>query len=281
MLRLGEKQLLKCVSRVDFGAYLAPEQDENEKVLLPIKQVPEGFGVGDCLEVFVYKDSKDRIICTVNEPLITVGKPALLTVADTGKYGAFVDCGLERDILLPFREQTYKVKKGDRILVAMYVDKSSRLCTTMKVYDYLRKDSPYERDDSVTGFVYDISPRFGAYVAVDGIFQGRIPPREFDERLVYGQTVKARVSNVLKDGKLDLSIRKKAYKQMDDDVAVVLNLLKGRGGFLPLNDKSSPEDIKKITHLSKNAFKRAVGRLLKEDALVIEETGIKLKEADR
>ncbi len=151
----------------------------------------------------------------------------------------------------------------------------------MKVYDYLRKDSPYERDDSVTGFVYDISPRFGAYVAVDGIFQGRIPPREFDERLVYGQTVKARVSNVLKDGKLDLSIRKKAYKQMDDDVAVVLNLLKGRGGFLPLNDKSSPEDIKKITHLSKNAFKRAVGRLLKEDALIIEETGIKLKEADR
>ncbi len=281
MLRLGEKQLLKCVSRVDFGVYLAPDQDENEKVLLPIKQVPEGFGVGDCLEVFVYKDSKDRIICTVNEPLITVGKPALLTVADTGKYGAFVDCGLERDILLPFREQTYKVKKGDRILVAMYVDKSSRLCTTMKVYDYLRKDSPYKRDDSVTGFVYDISPRFGAYVAVDGIFQGRIPPREFDERLVYGQTVKARVSNVLKDGKLDLSLRKKAYKQMDDDVAVVLNLLKGRGGFLPLNDKSSPEDIKKITHLSKNAFKRAVGRLLKEDALIIEETGIKLKEADR
>lgn len=281
MLRLGEKQLLKCVSRVDFGVYLAPDQDENEKVLLPIKQVPEGFEVGDSLEVFVYKDSKDRIICTVNEPLITVGKPALLTVADTGKYGAFVDCGLERDILLPFREQTYKVKKGDRILVAMYVDKSSRLCTTMKVYDYLRKDSPYERDDSVTGFVYDISPRFGAYVAVDGIYQGRIPPREFDERLVYGQTVKARVSNVLKDGKLDLSIRKKAYKQMDDDVAVVLNLLKGRGGFLPLNDKSSPEDIKKITHLSKNAFKRAVGRLLKEDTLIIEETGIKLKEADK
>ena len=120
-----------------------------------------------------------------------------------------------------------------------------------------------------------------AYVAVDGVFQGRIPPREYDERLFYGQTVTARVSNVLKDGKLDLSIRKKAYKQMDDDAAAVLNLLKGRGGFLPLNDKSSPEDIKNTTHLSKNAFKRAVGRLLKEDILLIEETGIRLKEGDR
>ena len=281
MLRLGEKQELKCVSKVEFGVYLAPQSDENEKVLLPIKQVPEGLGPGDSLEVFVYKDSKDRIICTVNEPLITVGKPEILTVADTGKFGAFVDCGLERDILLPFKEQTHKVKKGDKILVAMYVDKSNRLCTTMKVYDYLRKDSPYERNDAVTGFVYDISPRFGAYVAVDGVFQGRIPPREYDERLFYGQTVTARVSNVLKDGKLDLSIRKKAYKQMDDDAAAVLNLLKGRGGFLPLNDKSSPEDIKNTTHLSKNAFKRAVGRLLKEDILLIEETGISLKEGDR
>ena len=279
MLRLGEKQLLKCVSKVEFGVYLAPQSDENEKVLLPIKQVPEGLGPGDSLEVFVYKDSKDRIICTVNEPLITVGKPEILTVADTGKFGAFVDCGLERDILLPFKEQTHKVKKGDKILVALYVDKSNRLCTTMKVYDYLRKDSPYKRNDSVTGFVYDISPRFGAYV--DGVFQGRIPPREYDERLFYGQTDSARVSNVLKDGKLDLSIRTKAYKQMDDDAAAVLNLLKGRGGFLPLNDKSSPEDIKNTTHLSKNAFKRAVGRPLKEDILLIEETGIRLKEGDR
>ena len=276
MLRLGEKQQLICIKKVEFGVYLA-EEGGDEKVLLPIKQVPEGLEVGDSLEVFLYRDSKDRIICTTNEPLITVGSPAILTVADTGRNGAFVNCGLERDILLPFKEQTCRVKKGDKVLVALYVDKSNRLCTTMKVYNYLETQSPYKRDDKITGFVYDISERFGVYVAVDNRFSGRIPPREYDERLSYGQMITARVSKVHPDGKLDLSMNKKAYKQMDDDAAMILELAQSKGGFLELNDKSSPEDIKAITHLSKNAFKRAVGRLLKEERINIEETGIRVK----
>ena len=280
MLRLGEKQVLKCIKKVEFGVYLAEEGLEEDKVLLPIKQVPADLKVGDELEVFLYRDSKDRIICTVNEPLITVGAPAILEVADVGRNGAFVSCGLERDILLPFKEQTYKVKKGDKVLVALYTDKSNRLCTTMKVYDRLEKESPYKRDDKVTGFVYDISDRFGVYVAVDGKYSGRIPPREYDERLRYGQTITARVSKVLPDGKMDLSMRKKAYKQMEDDVDLIVNLLIERKGFLDLNDKSSPEDIKKVTHLSKNAYKRAVGRLLKENKITIEETGIRLKKEE-
>ncbi len=277
MLKLGEKQTLICVNRVDFGVYLSYDGTENDKVLLPIKQVPHGFKPGDRLEVFVYKDSGDRIICTVNEPLITTARPEILKVADTGRIGAFVDCGLERDILLPFKEQTYRVKKGDSVLVALYVDKTDRLCTTMKVYDHLLKKSPYKRDDVVTGFVYDISERFGVYVAVDNIYQGRIPPREYDDKLVYGQTVTARVSNVLKDGKLDLSMKKKAYKQMDDDAAELLGIIISQGGRLKLHDKSSPEDIKRVTHLSKNAFKRAVGRLLKEGKILIDENEITLK----
>ncbi|MBE6015006.1 MAG: RNA-binding protein [Lachnospiraceae bacterium] len=277
MLRLGEKQVLKCIKKVEFGVYLAEEGAWEDKVLLPVKQVPEGLAVGDELEVFLYRDSKDRIICTVNEPLITVGTPAILEVADVGRNGAFVSCGLERDILLPFKEQTYKVKKGDKVLVALYTDKSNRLCTTMKVYDYLKKESPYKKDDKVTGFVYDISDRFGVYVAVDEIYSGRIPPREYDERLSYGQIITARVSKLLPDGKMDLSMRKKAYKQMEDDVDLIVNLLIERGGFLGLHDKSSPEDIKKVTHLSKNAYKRAVGRLLKENKITIEETGIRLR----
>ena len=276
MLKLGDKQTLVCVSRADFGVYLA-EQGGEEKVLLPVKQVPEGFAVGDMIEVFVYKDSKDRVICTTNEPLITVRRPEILKVADTGKIGAFVDCGLERDILLPFKEQTHRVKKGERVLVALYVDKSSRLCTTMKVYDHLLKESPYKRNDVITGFVYDISERFGVYVAVDGIYQGRIPPREYDDRLEYGQTVTARVSNILRDGKMDLSMKKKAYKQMDDDTAELLKLVESMGGSLALNDDSSPEDIKRVTRLSKNAFKRAVGRLLKEEAITMDDKGIHVK----
>ncbi|MBR5338295.1 MAG: RNA-binding protein [Lachnospiraceae bacterium] len=280
MLRLGEKQILYCISREEFGVYLAEEgwAPEKEKVLLPIKQVPEDLKIGDALEVFVYKDSKDRIISTVNEPFITTARPEILKIADTGKFGAFVDCGLERDILLPFKEQTHRVKKGDEVLVALYVDKSSRLCTTMKVYDHLIKTSPYKRDDVVTGFVYDISERFGVYVAVDGIYQGRIPPREYDDSLEYGQRVTARVSNVLKDGKMDLSLKKKAYKQMDDDAEALLSLLKSNGGRLELNDSSSPEDIRKITRMSKNAFKRAVGHLLKEEKIRFDRQGIIVKE---
>ena len=280
MLRLGEKQILYCISREEFGVYLAEEgwAPEKEKVLLPIKQVPEDLKIGDALEVFVYKDSKDRIISTVNEPFITTARPEILKIADTGKFGAFVDCGLERDILLPFKEQTHRVKKGDEVLVALYVDKSSRLCTTMKVYDHLIKTSPYKRDDVVTGFVYDISERFGVYVAVDGIYQGRIPPREYDDSLEYGQRVTARVSNVLKDGKMDLSLKKKAYKQMDDDAEALLSLLKSNGGRLELNDSSSPEDIRKITRMSKNAFKRAVGHLLIEEKIRFDRQGIIVKE---
>lgn len=278
MLKLGEKQTLICVNKVDFGVYLSEDGSGNDKVLLPIRQVPKGLKTGDGLEVFVYKDSEDRVICTTNEPLITTSRPRILKVADVGRYGAFVDCGLERDILLPFKEQTHRVKKGDNVLVALYVDKSNRLCTTMKVYDHLLKASPYKRDDMVTGFVYDISERFGVYVAVDDIYQGRIPPREFDGRLEYGQRVTARVSNILKDGKMDLSMKKKAYKQMDDDAAELLSLLKDKGGRINLNDKSSPEDIKSTVHLSKNAFKRAAGRLLKEEKIIMDDTGIMLKE---
>lgn len=280
MLKLGEKQTLICIKKVDFGVYLGEEIDTEDKVLLPAKQVPEGFEIGDSLSVFIYRDSKDRIICTTHEPLITIGNPAVLTVADVGKNGAFVSCGLERDILLPFKEQTSKVKKGDEVLVALYLDKSNRLCTTMKVYNHLKLDSGYKENDRVKGFVYDMSDRFGVYVAVDNIFSGRIPPREYDERLHYGQVINARVCKVLEDGKLDLSMKEKAYVQMDADAKLIHDMLMEQNGFLPLNDKSSPEDIKALTHLSKNAYKRAVGRLYKMQVINIEETGIRLVEKE-
>lgn len=281
MLKLGEKQKLICIKKVEFGVYLAEEMGSEDKVLLPIKQVPDNLSIGDSLEVFIYRDSKDRIISTTNEPLITIGQTAVLDVVDVGRNGAFVNCGLEKDILLPFKEQTSKVKAGDKVLVALYLDKSNRLCTTMKVYDYLSTLSPYKKNDRVKGFVYDVSDRFGVYVAVDNSFSGRIPPREYDERLKYGQQINARVCEVLEDGKLDLSMKEKAYVQMDADAKIIMDMLNSQGGFLALNDKSDPEMIKRITHLSKNAFKRAVGRLFKLRKINIEETGIRLVEEDK
>ena len=143
---LGKKVRLMIVKEVEFGVYLGSSQ---EKVLLPKKQTPRGLEAGDPVEVFLYKDSSDRLIATTNEPKITLGELAALKVVDVGRIGAFLDWGLEKDLLLPFREQTAKVKKGDEVLAALYVDKSGRLCATMKVYERLRQDSPYQKDDQI------------------------------------------------------------------------------------------------------------------------------------
>ena len=134
MLELGKRQSLTVVKTVDFGVYLSEGEGAGEEVLLPKKEVPEGTKTGDQLEVFLYKDSKDRLIATREEPAIQLGEVALLKVAETGKIGAFLDWGLPKDLLLPFREQTRKVEPGDECLVALYIDKSSRLCATMKGY---------------------------------------------------------------------------------------------------------------------------------------------------
>ena len=141
-MKLGEKQVLTVVKKVEFGVYLGSDK---EKVLLPAKQVPAGVEPGDPVEVFLYRDSSDRLIATTNEPKITLGELKVLTVVDTGKIGAFLDWGLEKDLLLPFKEQTAEVKKGDSCLVSLYEDKSGRLCATMKVYPLLRTDSPYKK----------------------------------------------------------------------------------------------------------------------------------------
>ena len=147
MIQLGKRQELKVVKRVEFGVYLADTDNAEERVLLPGKEVPEGTQIGDVISVFIYRDSKDRLISTTREPLISVGQTALLRVTDVGKYGAFLDWNLEKDLLLPFKEQTTQLKPGDKCLVALYIDKSNRLCTTMKVYRYLRTDSPYQKNE--------------------------------------------------------------------------------------------------------------------------------------
>lgn len=270
---LGKKRNLMVVKKVDFGVYLGTEDD---KVLLPKKEVPNDVEVGDPVEVFLYKDSSDRIIATTRTPKLMIGEVKALDVAAVGNIGAFLDWGLEKDLLLPFREQTAKVTKNDQVLVALYVDKSGRLCATMKIYEFLRKDSPYKKDDQVKGRIYEISDNFGVFVAVDGCYSGLIPKREAFGDLRVGTEVEARVSNVHADGKLDLSVRKKAFLQMDDDAQMVLEKIRLNDGKLPFTDKADAEFIKKELGISKNAFKRAVGRLLKERKIQIGENYIAL-----
>ena len=272
-MRLGEKQVLTVVKKVDFGVYLGSDE---ERVLLPKKQVPEEIEVGDPVEVFLYKDSSDRMIATPKEPKLTLGRLAVLEVVDVGRIGAFLDWGLEKDLLLPFKEQTTKVEKGDRCLVSLYIDKSGRLCATMKVYPLLRTDSPYKKDDTVRGTVYEISREFGVFVAVDDRFSALIPRREVYGRMYIGQQIEARVAAVKADGKLDLSVRGRIPEQMDADAQKIMDRIEKSGGGLPFTDKADPERIRDEFGMSKAAFKRAVGRLLKQGKVRIDEKGDKI-----
>lgn len=271
MMKLGKKQILTVVKKVDFGVYLGSDE---EKVLLPKKQVPEGIEPGDPVEVFLYKDSDDRLIATTSEPKVELGELAVLKVVDTGKFGAFLDWGLEKDLFLPFKQQTAKMEKGDQCLVSLYIDKSQRLCATMRVYPLLSTDSPYQKDDEVQGIVYDISDNFGTFVAVDNQFSALIPKKDSFGKFQVGQTITARVAAVKSDGKLDLSVKDKIPMQMDKDAEEILQRMVKLGGVLPFTDKADPELIKKEFNMSKNAFKRAIGRLLKEKKIQINEKNI-------
>ena len=279
MLKLGEKQTLEIMKKVEFGVYLKNAEDAvgEERVLLPAKQVPEDAKVGDRIEVFLYKDSKDRLIATTKTPLLMMKEVKVLKVAQVGKMGAFLDWGLEKDLFLPFREQTRKVREGEECLVTLYIDKSSRLCATMKVYHYLSLSSPYKKDDKVEGLVYEISDNFGAFVAVDDKYSGLIAKKEFFGNIKVGDRITARVVQVKEDGKLDLSIREKALTQILIDAEKVLKVIESFDGALPFNDKANPEVIKREMQMSKNEFKKAVGHLLKTGKIEITEKSIRLK----
>ena len=264
-MRLGEYQELEYIKKVDFGIYLAESQRAEERVLLPAKQVPQGIKLGDKIKVFLYKDSRDRLIATTNDPKLSMGQIRPLEVKECGKIGAFLDWGLEKDLFLPYKEMTMKVQAGDEVLVTLYIDKSSRLCASMRgLYDMLSKESPYKKDDIVSGRVYEFSDNFGCFVAVDDKYSARIPRHEDTGFLRVGDVIEAKVTDVKPDGKLDLTLREKAYIQMDSDSEKIMELLDSYAGVLPFSEKASPEVIKRETGLSKNAFKRAVGHLYKE-----------------
>jgi predicted RNA-binding protein (virulence factor B family) len=277
MIELGKYQTLEVVKKTDFGVYLSADgKDSKHTVLLPLKEVPEGCVVGDHLEVFLYKDSEDREIATTAKVPVTLGDLAVLRVKEVTTVGAFLDWGLMKDLLLPYKEQTRKVEAGDQVLITLYVDKSSRLCATMKVYDSLLKTSPYKKDDMVTGIIYDEIDSFGIFVAVDNKYSAMLPRNEVFTPVKIGDIVKARVLNVREDGKLTLSLREKTHVQMDTDANLILTKLQAAGGYLPYNDATDPEKIKGEFKISKNAFKRAIGKLYKAGTIQIADDGIRL-----
>ena len=278
-MELGKVNRLTLVKLVDFGAYLAEGMEDQERVLLPAKQVPQGIGQGDSLDFFLYKDSSDRLIATMARPLAMVDQFAPMKVKELTKIGAFLDWGLEKDLLLPYRQMLGRVEAGDQILARVYVDKSQRLAASMKeIYSMLRSDSPYQAGDEVRARVYEFSRDFGTFVAVDDIYSAMIPRHEDARQLRIGDQISCRVTGVKRDGKLDVSIRGKSYETIGEDAEAILRLLESYAGVLPFTEKASSEVIRRETGLSKNAFKRAVGHLYKEGRVSIEDGKIRRTE---
>ncbi len=274
MIEIGKVQTLTIERITPIGAYLSDGFDTTNVVLLPEKEVPKNSRSGDQIDVFIYRDSKDRLISTTREPKIQIGEFAALKVADITKVGAFLDWGLEKDLLLPYNEQTVKVQKGRDYLVNLYTDKSDRLCATMKIYPLLKVDAPYKVGDWIEGYVYQINPEIGAFVAIDNLYHGLILIKDANSDIHCGEKIHARVSEIRNDGKLVLSPNKKAYKEIPKDAVAILTKLNESQGFLPYNDKTDAYLIKKEFNMSKSSFKRAVGKLLKEKKIKITERGI-------
>lgn len=266
-MKLGEIQNLKIEKKVEFGVYLT---DGTDKVLLPKKQVPENAKIGDEVSVFVYKDSKDRLIATTTTPKLTLGQYGVLTVSQVNKVGAFMDWGLEKDLFLPFKEMTRQPSEGDEIIVRVYIDKSERLCASMKgIYDLLSKKPPYQVGDEVEARIYEFGHDFGTFVALEDKYSAMIPRHEDVSKYRIGDVIMVRVTGIKEDGKCDVTIRDKAYVQMEDDAEALLDLIDSYAGVLPFTEKASPEVIKRETGLSKAAFKRAIGRLYKERKITL------------
>lgn len=277
MIELGKMQRLEVVRKTQIGVYLnSKNANDNDAILLPQNQVPQEIEIGDYIDVFVYRDSEDRIISTVKKPKLIIGELAVLNVIETTKFGAFLDWGLEKDLFLPFKEQVGIVTEGDTCLVGLYIDKTERLCATMKIYNRLSTESPYKENDWVHGTVCSINKEIGAFIAVENKYQGMIPNKELYGDYTEGDSVEVRIKKVKPDGRLELSLRKEAYNEIEGDAQKIMRKLKLNDGNLPLNDSSSPEQIKAELNMSKNAFKRAVGRLLKEGAIKFTDDGIKM-----
>lgn len=278
MFKLCEYQNLTIARFKEFGALLEENKDDEKRVLLPSKELPEDAKIGDTIKVFIYLDSKDRMIATTKEPRIALDQVKTLTVTDVTKIGLFLDWGLPKDLLLPFHEINGKPEKGDEVLVRLYIDKSGRPAATMRhLYHYLRTDSPYKKGDMVEGRIYEFGHDFGTFVAVDDIFSGMIPRHEDTSHLRIGDVINLKVTDVKPDGKLALTTRKEAYQELDEDGAKLMEIIESYAGVLPFTEKASPEVIKRETGLSKAAFKRAIGHLYKERKITLD--GGKIRKA--
>jgi uncharacterized protein len=262
------------------GAFLAEAGSEPEAptLLLLGREIAEGASVGDRLRAFVYQDSEARPLATTTEPKLTVGEVAFLRVTSLTAFGAFVDWGLPKELLVPLATQTCELHVGARHPIGLYLDDRGRLTGTMRVTEMLSTRSQgFQQDEWVNGEAWRNDPEIGLFVIVERAFVGLLPVDE-PHSLGRGDAASFRVTNILPDGKMELSLRAHAHEQLEEDAQHVLAVLQRPGGaeahaLLRIGDRSSPEQVRELFGLSKKAFKRAVGRLLKLGAVQITPEG--------
>lgn len=276
MLRIGNYNELEIIKEVDFGVYLLSGEDE---ILLPKKYVPEGVKVGDKINVFIYRDSEDRLIATTLKPKAVVGEFAYLRVKDVNNVGAFLDWGLEKDLFVPHSQQKVKMEKDKRYVVRVYLDDvSKRILASSKLNKYFADDiTDIKEGDEVDLLVYKYT-EIGAGVIINNKYTGMVYKSDIYQSLTTGDKLKGYIFKIREDGKIDVTIRKIGFKKIVDSRDKILDALKENGGFLPLTDKSTPETIERTLEMSKGVFKKAIGNLYKERKIEILEYGIKLKE---
>jgi len=270
-LEIGKYHQLKIDRITSPGAYLT---NGNEDVLLPTKYIPRKARVGDLLKVFVYKDSEGRKISTTLIPNAEVDQFAFLKVKDVNDVGAFLDWGIEKDLLVPYREQKLKLRKGQWCLIYLFLDeKTERLVATAKVAKIFQSEIDLEKGDQVDLLITN-STELGVNVVVENKFKGLIYFNDLFHDVLEGDRIKGFVKEIRPDGKLDISLRKEGLENLEEGAQLILKELRQNDGFLPLHDKSDPEEIQSLLQMSKKNFKRSVGILYKQKLIRLEPNGI-------
>ncbi|WP_299216711.1 S1-like domain-containing RNA-binding protein [uncultured Aquimarina sp.] len=279
MLKLGTYNTLEIVRERDQGIYLS--DDDGNEVLLPNKYVPNEFMIRDEIKVFLYLDHEERIVATTLEPYITVNSFAYLKCTTVSDIGAFMDWGLEKELFIPFKEQASKMRVGSWYLVFAYLDeKTNRLVGSSKTNAFLDNSlvllSAYDEVDLMASHP---SP-YGWNMIVNQKHLGLVYEDEIFQKVTPGDQLKGFVKKVRPDGKIDLTLQRHGYRAIEPNAQQILDELKSSGGFIDLNDKSNPDDIKDVFQLSKKSFKKAIGSLYKAKKIVIEKDGIRLVDED-
>lgn len=276
MIKLGEYNNLEIIREVDFGVYLT---DGEVDVLLPMKWVPEGAREGDSVDVFIFRDSEDRLIATTVEPYALANTFAFLEVKQVNETGAFLDWGIDKDLMVPFREQANKMQAGRSYIVYVYVDEeTNRLAASSKLNKFFEQEQIDLQEDDVVDLLIYAETELGYNAIINNLYRGLIYKNEVYERVRVGDKVRGFVKAVREDNKIDLRLQKSGFELVDNTKWRLLDLLKNNKGFLPLSDNSTPEEIKEHLQVSKKAFKKAVGALYKERLIEISDKGITLKE---